>query len=146
IWWTRDLSSYRGVDVDDDQLYVSTSGGELVALKRRSGIEVWRNDALKFRSLSAPAVVGDYVVVADFEGYLHWFDRATGSIAGRIKTGGDRVTNAPLVVDDVLYVISDKGQVFALRGQPLARTAKTTPAPEPALPSMPAAPAPPPPG
>jgi outer membrane protein assembly factor BamB len=44
IWWTRDVSSYRGVDVDDDQMYVSTSTGELVALKRRSGVEVWRND------------------------------------------------------------------------------------------------------
>ena len=39
--------------VDDEQMYVSTSTGELVALKRRSGVEVWRNDSLKFRSLSA---------------------------------------------------------------------------------------------
>jgi len=49
IWWTRDLSSYRGVDVDDDQMYVSTSTGELVAMKRRTGTEVWRNDSLKHR-------------------------------------------------------------------------------------------------
>ena len=82
IWWTRDVSSYRGVDVDDDQMYVSTSQGEVVALKRRTGVEVWRNRSLKRRSLSAPAVVGDYVVVADLEGYVHWFDRATGD-AGR---------------------------------------------------------------
>ena len=99
IWWTRDVSSYRGVDVDDEQMYVSTSHGELVALKRRTGAEVWRNDSLKFRSLSAPAVVGDYVVVADLDGYVHWFDRATGTLAGRTKTGGDRVTNAPLAVE-----------------------------------------------
>ena len=43
VWWTRDVSSYRGVDVDDEQMYVSTSQGELVALKRRTGAEVWRN-------------------------------------------------------------------------------------------------------
>ena len=82
IWWTRDLSSYRGVDVDDEQMYVSTSQGELVALKRRTGVEVWRDDSLKFRSLSAPAVAGDYVAVADLDGYVHWFDRATGIAGG----------------------------------------------------------------
>jgi outer membrane protein assembly factor BamB len=133
IWWTRELSSYRGVDVDDEQMYVSTSPGELVALKRRSGVEVWRADMLKLRSLSAPAVVGDYVVVADLEGYVHWFDRATGNLAGRVKSGGDRVTNAPLAVDGNVYVITDKGDIVALRGSPVAsRAAKAEPAAAPA--------------
>jgi outer membrane protein assembly factor BamB len=133
IWWTREVSSYRGVDVDDEQMYVSTSEGDLVALKRRTGVEVWRNDLLKRRSLSAPAVVGDYVVVADLEGYVHWFDRATGSLAGRVKSGGDRVTNAPLSADGTLYVITDKGDIVALRGAPVAsRAAKSAPAAAPA--------------
>jgi len=131
IWWTRDVSSYRGVDVDDEQMYVSTSTGELVALKRRSGVEVWRNDSLKFRSLSAPVVVGDYVVVADLDGYTHWFDRATGTIAGRAKTGGDRVTNPPLAVNDILYLINDEGDVTALRAKPVASRASRTPPPAP---------------
>ncbi|HEY6125626.1 MAG TPA: outer membrane protein assembly factor BamB [Steroidobacteraceae bacterium] len=133
IWWTRDVSSYRGVEVDDDQMYVSTSQGEVVALKRRSGIEVWRNDLLLRRSLSAPAVVGDFVVVADLEGYVHWFDRITGTLAGRVKSGGDRVTNPPLSVEGTLYVITDKGDIVALRGTPVAsQAAKAEPAPAPA--------------
>jgi len=144
IWWTRDLSSYRGIDVDDDQMYLSTSGGEVVALKRRTGVEVWRNDLLKRRSLSAPAVAGEFVAVADLEGYVHWFDRTTGTLAGRIKTGGDRVTNAPLSVNGIVYVISDQGDVVALHGLPVAaRAAKASkqapaPAPEPAAPAAPA--------
>lgn len=136
VWWTRELSSYRGVDVDDDQMYVSTSTGELVALKRRTGTEVWKNDSLKFRGLSAPAVVGEHVVVADLDGYVHWFDRATGNIAGRDKAGGDRVTNAPLAIEDMLYVINDKGEISALRAQAVtpraARNKKAEPAEAPA--------------
>lgn len=128
VWWTHDISSYRGVDVDDDQMYVATSLGEVVALKKRSGAEVWRDESLKHRGLSAPAVVGDYVVVADLDGYVHFFDRATGTIAGRAKTSGDRVTNAPLVVNGIVYVISDKGDVTALHGLPVGtRAAKTAP-------------------
>jgi len=130
IWWTRDVSSYRGVDVDDEQMYVSTSQGELVALKRRSGVEVWRNPLLQRRSLSAPAAVGDYVVVADLEGYVHWFDKATGTLAGRTKSGGDRVTNAPLSVEGNLYVLTDNGDIVALHGTPVAsRSAAAEPAP-----------------
>jgi len=139
IWWTRDVSSYRGVDVDDDQMYVATSLGELVAMKRGSGAEVWRDASLKHRGLSAPAVVGDYVVVADLEGYVHFFDRATGVIAGRVKTSGDRVTNAPLAVDGILYVISDKGDLTALHGLPVgARAAKAEKASPPAAEPAPA--------
>jgi outer membrane protein assembly factor BamB len=139
VWWTRELSSYRGVDVDEDQMYVATSEGDLVALKRRTGTEVWRDSSLKHRGLSAPAVVGDYVVVADLDGYVHWFDRITGTIAGRAKAGGDRVTNAPLVVDGVLYVLNDKGELTAMRGQPIAaRAARTAPAPVPAPEAAPA--------
>jgi outer membrane protein assembly factor BamB len=136
VWWTREVSSYRGVDVDDEQMYVSTSQGELVALKRRSGVEVWRDTSLKFRRLSAPAVAGDYVAVVDLEGYVHWFDRATGALAGRAKTGGTRVTNAPLSVNDTLYVIDDDGSIVAMRGVPVAARAARS---EPALESAPAA-------
>jgi outer membrane protein assembly factor BamB len=135
IWWTREVSSYRGVDVDAEHMYVSSSQGEVLAITRRTGQPVWANPVLKLRSLSAPVVVGEYVVVADLEGYVHWFDRATGDLAGRIKSGGDRVTNAPLAVADLVYVITDKGDIFALRGTPLAsRAAKTEtpPASEPA--------------
>jgi outer membrane protein assembly factor BamB len=129
VWWTRDVSSYRGVDLDDDQMYVSTSQGELVALKRRTGVEVWRNDSLKNRSLSAPAVAGDHVVVADLEGYVHWFDRATGAVAARAKSSGDRVTNAPLSVNGVVYVISDQGDISALHGLPISQRAARSEAP-----------------
>jgi hypothetical protein len=109
-------------------MYVSASDGALVALKRRTGIEVWRNDTLKRRSLSAPVVVGEHVVVADLEGYVHFFDRATGTLAARAKTSGDRVTNAPLSVDGVVYVISDKGEIAALHGLPVAaRAARAAP-------------------
>src|SRR6185369_6313789 len=139
VWWTHDVSSYRGVDVDDDQMYIATSLGEVVALKKTSGAEVWRDNSLKNRGLSAPAVVGDYVAVADLDGYVHFFDRATGVIAGRVKTSGDRVTNAPLAVDGILYVISDKGDLTALHGLPVAARAAKAEKAKPAAPVTPAA-------
>jgi outer membrane protein assembly factor BamB len=115
--WSRDLSSHRGLALDDEALYVTLSDGTMVSLLRRDGAERWRTAALQRRGVSAPAVLGDAVVVADFEGYLHWMDRATGRFVAREKAGG-RVTNGPVVADGLLLVQPDDGGVRAFRVRP----------------------------
>src|ERR1700719_1939889 len=51
IWWAHDMSSYRGLAVDDENLYVTQPDGIVVALRQRDGSEVWRNQKLKLRRL-----------------------------------------------------------------------------------------------
>jgi outer membrane protein assembly factor BamB len=114
VWWSRELSSYRGLDFDDEAVYVSGAQGDVVALRRRTGIELWRQDAMKFRRLSAPAVFGAYVVIGDLEGQLHWLDRTSGAFAAR-TSAGDRISAAPLVVGDTLVVVDDDGRLSAFR-------------------------------
>lgn len=114
IWWSREVSSHRGLDVDDEIVVVSGAMGEVIALRRRTGVELWRQDGLRLRRLSAPALIGGRVAVADFEGYVHWLDAATGAFVARSKTGG-RTSNAPLVVGDVVIFQDDEGRVTALR-------------------------------
>ncbi|MGH8322698.1 MAG: outer membrane protein assembly factor BamB, partial [Steroidobacteraceae bacterium] len=46
VWWSHDASSYRGIALDDDALYIATAAGEVVALRRRTGAEIWRQKAL----------------------------------------------------------------------------------------------------
>lgn len=113
-WWARDMSGHRGLDIDDERVFVSTAEGEVVALRRRTGIELWRQDALRRRSLSGPAAIGAYVVVADVEGVLHWLDAGTGAFVARGKAGG-RVSNAPRVADGILVVQDDEGRISAFR-------------------------------
>jgi outer membrane protein assembly factor BamB len=115
VWWGRDLSSYSGLAIDDDQLYVSTSEGDVVALRRRDGTVLWEQQGLKRRGLSSPAAVGNAVVVADFEGYLHWLDRGTGRFVAREHPGRDRIASAPLVAGDRVFVIDEGGKIVAYR-------------------------------
>jgi outer membrane protein assembly factor BamB len=120
IWWSHDTSSYRGIALDDDTVYVSTAAGEIVALKRRTGIEVWRQKALSHRGLSAPTVAGDAIVVADFQGYVHWLDRKTGNLVGRIRAGKVRYSNPPVYAGGLLLVLNDRGVIDAFRASPVA--------------------------
>src|SRR5262249_26472935 len=97
IWWSHDASSYRGLGLDDETVYMATSDGEVVALRRRTGAELWRQKALLHRGLSAVAVADDSIVTADFQGYVHWLDKATGAVAARIRSGKVRVSSSPVV-------------------------------------------------
>lgn len=118
IWWAHDMSSYRGLALKDDTLYVSTAEGEVIALHGRDGSEMWRNEALKRRGLSMPAVTSTAIAVADFQGYLHWMDRSTGQLLARERVAKYRVSNPPVAADDTVVVLTDGGQLAAFRARP----------------------------
>jgi len=119
VWWGRDASSYRGPALDDDAVYFSNAAGEVVALRRRTGAELWRQNVLANRGLSAPVLMGNSIAVADFQGYVHWLDKASGALAARMPSGGKRVSNPPVAAgDDSLLVINDAGQITAFRAAP----------------------------
>jgi len=113
-WWSREISSHRGLDIDDERVVVTSAMGEVIALNRRTGVEIWRQNGLRLRRLSAPAIIAGRVAVADFEGYVHWLDAATGAFVARSKSGG-RTSNPPLVVGDLVIFQDDEGRVTALR-------------------------------
>ena len=120
MWWSHDLSSYRGLTLDEDTLYVADSDGEVVAMKARTGAEVWQQKVLLHRGLSPIAVMDDTVVVGDFQGYLHFLDKASGALAARVSTGGARISTQPLVIGDTVIVVNDRGQINAYRAKALA--------------------------
>src|SRR3984893_11171303 len=149
IWWAHDMSSYRGLAVDEENLYVTQSDGIVVALRQRDGSELWRNQKLKLRRLSTPVLTSTALAVADFQGYLHWLDKTTGELVARERVAKERVSNSPVAVGDTIVVLTDGGKLAAFRATPAAAVATSAvpaaPAAEPATPAaMPAAePAPP---
>ncbi|HEV2701636.1 MAG TPA: outer membrane protein assembly factor BamB [Steroidobacteraceae bacterium] len=132
IWWSHEMSSYRGLALDENNIYMSTSIGEVVALTRRNGTEVWRQKALAHRGLSGPAVAGDAIVVADYKGYVHWLNKTTGALMGRVRAGKVRYTNPPVYADGTLLLLNDHGVIDAYRAAPLATHATAAALPAPA--------------
>jgi outer membrane protein assembly factor BamB len=120
VWWSHDMSSYRGMTIDNDGLYVSTADGEIVAMNRTNGVELWRQKALLHRQLSAPVVSGNAIAVGDFQGYVHWLDPKTGALIGRARSGKRAINMSPVAADGLLLVIDDTGRISAFRPTPLA--------------------------
>lgn len=132
IWWARDASSYRGFALDGETLYLTNSDSVVMAMRRSDGAVLWEQDAMKRRSLTAPAIDGDALVVGDFEGYLHWLDKSTGEIVARQRADGERITNAAITAEAGVFVQTDSGKVLAYRSQPTQKPpAEEPPAAEP---------------
>lgn len=114
ILWSRDIDSYAGVGVDWNNVYVTDSDSVVIGMTRRSGTPAWRQEDLKFRTLTSPVPYGRSVVVGDFEGYLHWLDAETGSMVARTRSG-ESIVSPPIVVGETLFVLSEDGRLSAYR-------------------------------
>jgi outer membrane protein assembly factor BamB len=116
--WARDMSSVAGMDADHRGAYVTDDKNAVVALDKASGGSLWKQDKLFGRGLSAPLAFGRYVIVGDYEGYVHLLSREDGSFAGRIATDGSAIGAAPLALDgDTVLVQTRNGGVFAIAVQ-----------------------------
>lgn len=115
--WNRDHGGAGGVGVASGSVLVSDGSGTVWALDKASGVPNWSNPTLARRSLTAPAVHGDYAVVGDFDGYLHWLRLDNGQIAARKRGGRSALRAQPLVADGILLAQSVDGRLTAYRLQ-----------------------------
>jgi len=114
IVWKRQYSSYRQISIYRNTIFLTNLRGHVYALDRVNGIERWSNLALTNRGVTGPAVIDDYVVVGDFEGYLHWLNQSTGEIVARHHVDGSGVYTTPKTVDNVIYSQSRDGDLQAI--------------------------------
>lgn len=119
LLWTRDVSTFSGMDAGRGNIYLSDDKGHVSALDQTTGASVWKQDKLRGRNLSAPAYINGYVVVGDYQGYLHWLSAEDGRFVARHRVGSDAVTARGIPGAQALYVLNQGGSLAAL--QPRAR-------------------------
>jgi outer membrane protein assembly factor BamB len=113
ILWARDISTHVGVGVDFSNVYSLDGEGEILALLRRDGSEVWRQDALLRREPTTPVPFDNAIVLGDFEGYVHFFSNVDGRPVARVRVGKRLLSGAPVAIGDKLYVQSESGSLEA---------------------------------
>ncbi|MCW8943031.1 MAG: PQQ-binding-like beta-propeller repeat protein, partial [Gammaproteobacteria bacterium] len=123
--WARDFSTHTGVILDEKVLYSSDDQGHIWALDRLNGATIWKQEKLAHRKLTRPTIIGDYIAVGDFEGYVHLMSRYDGHFVARYQLGqfddlgwdlGTGIIVPPIVFrDDRLVVVTRGGIVYVLR-------------------------------
>ena len=113
VLWRRALSSYAGLTLADDTLYVTDADDTVWAAKPDDGAGLWKQEALRYRILSAPAVVGNTVLVGDLEGYVHLLARGDGRLQGRVRLAKGAIQAPPLVIGGRVIVLGADGTLSA---------------------------------
>ena len=112
--WTRDAGGYSGLALLGDRVVLADPDGTLWALDRSNGSAIWKQEALARRWLTTPAVQGDFLVVGDVEGYLHWVRASDGTLAGRERHGRAPILATPQVSPTgVLLAVDAEGRLAA---------------------------------
>ena len=117
VVWARDVSTYTDIAADDARVYVSDERGHVLAFDRATGASVWRQDKLRGRGLSGPSYVDGYVVVGDFEGYLHFLAPDDGRLLARHHLASDPIAAPAVAQAGVLYAAA-ADTLAALRPTP----------------------------
>lgn len=110
--WSKELSSFNSVALGFGNIYVTTSDGELLALSKVNGAEIWKNEAFMYRRLQTPIIFDQFVLSADFEGFMHVLSVIDGQQVAR-KQPGDEVMGEILLSGDRMYVYTQAGDLIA---------------------------------
>ena len=93
--WARDFSGASGMTADVSTAFAADAHSVVYAYLLSGGSNIWKQDALRNRRLSAPASYGRLVALGDYEGYVHFLAREDGRLVARVATDGDAIV-APL--------------------------------------------------
>ncbi len=117
--WSRKLSTYSGVEYSSSGLFLSDAKDHIWALDANNGATLWKQEKLQARSLTRPVAMDKALVVADFEGYIHWLSAFDGHFLGRIDTDDSGVIVPPVVHNERLYVITREGELSVFEVKPV---------------------------
>lgn len=115
LLWTRPAYGAQGIDGDAEALYGSESNGTVQAWKRTDGAPLWTHEQLRYRSLTAPLVLGRSVVIGDETGQVHLLSREDGSPLNRLSTDSSGVAATPVTAGKTLVVVTRQGGVYGFR-------------------------------
>ncbi len=115
VLWQSPNGGPGRVGVAADKVVVSDRNGTVWGIDKTSGGGSWQQPALARRNLTSAAVQGDYAVVGDYDGYLHWLRLSDGQFAARARASRDALRGSPVVADGVLVVQSIDGDISAWR-------------------------------
>ncbi len=118
VIWTREYGSYRNISINGNSLFVVDNSSNIYAIDRRSGVELWSNVGLKDRNITSATPHGDYVVVGDMFGFLHWFTQDEGKLVAQLAVGDDdedeAIFTGPISAGNILYVQTRDGKIAAI--------------------------------
>lgn len=121
--WELNLAGIATPWVAGDWVFAVTDDAKVMAISRNNGKIRWINQLPAFENLKAkrgpisyvgPVLAGGRLILAGENGALINIDPATGAFQSQTNVGAP-VSQPPVVANNTLYVLDDKGRLHAYR-------------------------------
>jgi outer membrane protein assembly factor BamB len=121
--WDKLFGGVQTPWVAGDYIYVLTNDEQLLCLSRRDGRVRWAVALLRYENpekkedpvtWNGPVLAGDRLIVTGSRGAALAISPYTGEMLGKINLPGS-ITQAPIVADGTIFVLTDSGELVALR-------------------------------
>lgn len=114
IKWKKEYSAYQNMAMDGFSIFLTDVSGVVYAVDGVTGNMMWKQDVLGRRGVTAAYVSGDYVVVGDSFGYLHWLDKSDGKVVSRIELDSTGFYISAIGQDNKIIVQTRDGELTAI--------------------------------
>jgi outer membrane protein assembly factor BamB len=112
VVWTKAANGSEGLTGDGTTIFGTEEDGRVMAWQRANGERVWQSDRLRYRTLTAPLLLGRSVVIGDDTGIVHMLSRQDASPLNRFTPDGSAIMAAPVVAGNTLVVLTRNGGVY----------------------------------
>ena len=121
--WTIDVGGTQRPWVAGDYLYVITDDAQVMCVRRADGRIRWIHQLDAYRDAkrrrgavnwSGPVLVSDRLLILSSEGFAVSMSPYTGDVLGQVDIP-DKAFIAPVVADNMVYLLTDDGTLTALK-------------------------------
>tara|TARA_Y100001935_G_C17311488_1_gene516760 strand:- start:3232 stop:4407 length:1176 start_codon:yes stop_codon:yes gene_type:complete len=113
LFWRNKFSTYSEMSADRYNIYASDSNGHIWAFDADNGSIRWVQKDIYNRKLSNVSTIKNFLIVGDFEGYIHILSLENGKIIGRERVSGDAIKNGLRTNKDFIFVQDTGGNLTA---------------------------------
>ncbi|HJL95541.1 MAG TPA: outer membrane protein assembly factor BamB [SAR86 cluster bacterium] len=111
--WQEELSTVKDLASNGNRVVAVSEDDTVKAFGTATGALIWEQSGLKLRKLSSPVSINNYIVVGDFEGYVHLLNVQNGKFEGR-----KRISRQPIKEitseRNYLLVVDEAGKLFRI--------------------------------
>lgn len=121
--WTATEGSLSPVVPMDNSVFLVSDHDQLIRLDARNGDVIWATELPRYGKAKkrrnaithfGPLLAGGRLIVASSDGLLRSFDPVSGALLSSVDIPGGAASQ-PVIADNVLYVLSQKGQLHAFK-------------------------------
>jgi len=110
--WQKGKGTYAGLAFTGNAVISVERDSTVQALDAKDGSPMWDNQDLRGRNLTKPVLVGNHIVVGDYEGYVHVLDSATGTLQGSTKIGSTGFLLDIKEINGSVYLLDYSGTLY----------------------------------